>query len=104
MIYASGVVTFLSTNKKFNSKKYKRRTIALEVIREIPSEDDAPGKTVCKYVALLPRSYECKSLEDYTGKIKPFLQKSIDNIIVTVQVSHLNYASDRAVATIKKTH
>ncbi|QUW21956.1 hypothetical protein JSQ81_19655 [Sporosarcina sp. Marseille-Q4063] len=100
MIYASGVVTFLSNNKNF--KKYKRRTIALEVIEEIPAEDDSPAKTVCKYVALLPRSYECRSLEDYTGRVKPFLQKSISSIIVSVQVSHLNYASDRAVASIKK--
>lgn len=102
MIYASGVVTFLSNNKKFNSKKLKRKTIALEVVEEIPAEDDLPGKTICKYVALLPRSYECKSLEDYTGRVKPFLQKSINNVIVSVQVSHLNYANDHAVASIKK--
>jgi hypothetical protein len=102
MIYASGVVTFLTNNKKFTSKKLKRKTIALEVIEEILAEDDLPGKTICKYVALLPRSYECKSLEDYTGRVKPFLQKSISNVIVSVQVSHLNYANDHAVASIKK--
>ena len=62
MIYASGVVTFLSNNKKF--KKFKRKTIALEIIEVLPTENDSPGKTICRYVALLPRSYECKSLED----------------------------------------
>jgi hypothetical protein len=102
MIYASGVVTFLSNNKKFNSRKFKGRTIALEVIEEMPPKNGSTGKTICKYVALLPRSYECKSLEDYTGRVKPFLQKSISNVIVSVQVSHLNYASDHAVASIKK--
>ena len=102
MIYASGVVTFLSNNKKLTRKKYKSRTIALEVIEEIHSVDNSPSKTICKYVALLPRSYECRSLEDYTGRVKPFLQKSIDTTIVSVLVSHLNYASDHAVAGIKK--
>ena len=100
MIYASGVVTFLSNNKKFTSKKFKSRTIALEFIEEIHSEDVSTSKTICKYVALLPRSYECRSLEDYTGRVKPFLQKSIDTPVVSVQVSHLNYASYHAVATL----
>ena len=89
MIYASGVVTFLSSNKKFTRKKNKSRTIALEFIEEIHSVDNSASKTVCKYVALLPRSYECRSLEDYTGRVKPFLQKLIDTPIVSVQVSHL---------------
>ena len=35
MIYASGVVTFLSSNKKFTRKKNKSKTIALEFIEEI---------------------------------------------------------------------
>lgn len=100
MIYASGVVTFLSNNKKFTRKK--SRTIALEVIEVTQSVDDSVAKTICKYVVLLPRSYECKTLEDYTGKIKPFLQKSIDTPIVSVQVSHLNYASYHAKASISK--
>lgn len=102
MIYASGVVTFLSSKKKFTRKKNKSRTIALEVIEEIHSVDNSPSKTICKYVALLPRSYECRYLEDYTGKVKPFLQKLIDTPIVSVQVSHLNYASDHAKASISK--
>ena len=101
MIYASGVVTFLSTNKKVTRKKYKSRTIALEFIEEIHSVDDSTSKTICKYVALLPRSYECRYLEDYTGKVKPYLQKFIDTPIVSVQVSHLNYASYNAKASIK---
>ena len=99
MIYASGVVTFLSTNKKVPRKK--SRTIALEFIEEIHSVDDSTSKTICKYVALLPRSYECRYLEDYTGKVKPYLQKLIDSPIVSVQVSHLNYASYNAKASIK---
>ena len=101
MIYASGVVTFLSSNKKFKRKKNKSRTIALEFIEEIHSIDSS-SKTICKYVALLPRSYECRYLEDYTGRVKPFLQKLIDTPILSVQVSHLNYASYHAKASISK--
>ena len=102
MIYASGVVTFLSNNKKLTRKAFNSRTIALEFIEEIHSMDDSTSKTICKYVVLLPRSYECKTLEDYTGKIKPFLQKSIETPIVSVQVSHLNYASYHAKASFNK--
>lgn len=104
MIYASGVVTLLLNNKASDSiKKLKSRTVSLEVIEEITPADSngSTGKIICKYTAILPRSFECKTLEDYTGKIKPFLQKSIDNVIISVQVSHLNYASAKVINSNK---
>lgn len=97
MIYASGVVSFLSNNRDFKSiVNRKNKNISLEV-RERSTSQEENDKISCKFTALLPRSYECKTLEDYTGKIKPFLQQAIRTTIVSVEVSHLNYASSRAI-------
>ena len=105
MIYASGVVTFWANPKEAKKfKKFKRKTMTLELIEDAYPSDSNPitGKISCKYTAFIPRSYECKSLEDYTGKIKPHLQKSIKHTIVSVQVSHLNYLSEQAMNKMKK--
>ncbi|MCZ2258126.1 hypothetical protein [Sporosarcina sp. G11-34] len=106
MIYASGVVSFLSNNTDRKSIVNRRnRTITLEFIERIPSENNGSTseKITCKFTVLLPRSYECKTLEDYTGKIKPFLQASIKKVIVSVAISHLNYASSGATDLRKTT-
>lgn len=105
MIYASGVVTFLANEKETNTfKKFKRKTITLELMEVVFSTDSnsLTRKISCKFTAILPRSFECKSLEDYTGKIKPYLQKSIKHTIVSVQVSHLNYLSEQAINRMRK--
>lgn len=105
MIYASGVVTFLANPKEVNKfKKFKRKTITLEIIEnDFPSDNNNPIRRIsCRFTAFLPSSFECKSLEDYTGKIKPHLQKSIKHTIVSVHVSHLNYLSEQAMDRIKK--
>lgn len=94
MIYVRGVVSFLSNNKDLSSiVNLKSKNISLKILEGFyPDEsDDSPRKVACAFTASLPRSFECKSLEDYTGKVKPFLQKSIRNVIVSVEVSDLNY-------------
>ena len=105
MIYASGIVTFLSNGGNSKTlKKIKRKTITLTIVEEIFSVDDndLTSKIRCSFTAILPRSYECKSLEDYTGKIKPFLEKSVHHTVISVQVSHLNYLSYQAIESMKK--
>lgn len=105
MIYASGVVTFLTkSGEKLSIRKLKAKMITLEVIEEIlPAEhNEWTGKVIGKFTAILPRSFECRSLEDYTGKVKPFLQQSIGGVIVSVQVSHLNYLSEQAIQRLRK--
>lgn len=104
MIYASGVVTFLAGQKEVSKiKKFKSKWITLEVKKEVHLPD-ASGKLICDFTAILPKSYECRSLEDYTGKVKPFLQQEVGSIIVSVQVSHLNYLSERAILKMRKRH
>lgn len=105
MIYASGVVTILTkSGEKLPIRRLKAKMITLEVIEEIiPAEhNEWTGKVIGKFTAILPRSFECRSLEDYTGKVKPFLQQSIGSLIVSVQVSHLNYLSEQAIQRIRK--
>lgn len=100
MIYASGIVSFLLKPKPII--KMRRKKLSLEVIEGYYSEDssDSIRKVACKFTAILPRSFECKSLEDYTGKIKPYIQKETNNVIVSVEVSHLNYLSNQAMDSI----
>ena len=105
MIYARGVVSFLSNNMDpLSIVKLNKKKITLEVIRKIPLGDSSGliGKITCKFIVMLPRSYECKSLEDYTGKVKPFLQEFIKNVITSVEISHLNYSSSQAIDTKKQ--
>lgn len=96
MIYASGIVSFLL--KPEPKIKMNRKYITLEVIEGYYSEvsGDSTRKVACKFTAILPRNFKCKSLEDYTGRIKPFIEKETRNVIVSVEVSHLNYLSSRA--------
>ena len=100
LIYASGIVSFLLQPKPII--KMKRKYITLEVIKGYYSEDngDSTRKVACKFTAILPRSFDCRSLEDYTGRIKPFIQKETNNVIASVEVSHLNYLSSRAMDSI----
>lgn len=94
MIYASGVVSFLTDGKKSPGKfDFKNDVILLEVIGKNSGDCDGSAiKVICKFNALIPRSFECKSLEDYTGKIKPFLQKFIQSTVLSVEIHHLNYS------------
>ena len=100
MIYASGVVSFLLMPKPII--KMKRKYITLEVIEGYYSEvnGDSTRKIACKFTAILPKNFKCRSLEDYTGSIKPFIEKETRNVIVSVEVSHLNYLSSRAMDSL----
>lgn len=100
MIYASGVVSFLLKPKPII--KMKRKYITLQAIEGYYSEDngDSARKVACKFTVILPRNFDCRSLEDYTGRIKPFIEKETNNVIVLVEVSHLNYLSNRAMDSL----
>ena len=102
MIYASGIVSFLLMPKP--KIKMKRKYITLEVIEGYYSEinGDSTRKVACKFTAIIPKSFECRSLEDYTGRIKPFIEKETRNVILSVEVSHLNYLSSRAMDSITR--
>lgn len=107
MIYTSGVVTFLLTKKECHSlKKFKHEMITLEIREEVCAfqKNEKQMRITVDFTAILPRSYECRSLEDYTGKIKPYLQQTVKRPIVSVQISHLNYLSAQAIQTIRSKH
>lgn len=99
MIYATGYITIIIDEHTKPRKKVNRKTLKLKML-----EQEKGTKTVkIKYAftAFLPRSYECRFLEDYTGKIKPFIEKQISERIVSLQVTHLNYVSEQAMRKIK---
>ncbi len=97
MIYASGMVTFISRRKTIPKGFIRNnKTLSLKVVGqpEMVSEGtDSVMKIRCRFRALLPERIECRSLEDYTGKIKPFVQQSIKSIVMSVEIHHLNYTS-----------
>lgn len=98
MIYTSGLVTILDkSDKPFTIQRNKRKFITLKKADNTLNEE---GKVSYRFTAILPRSYECYSLEDYTGKIKPFLQDAIGRVIVSVHVTHLNYLSKQAITKL----
>lgn len=80
--------------------KYKRKTLTLEMLGEEQLEEALKIKYA--FTAFLPKSYECRFLEDYTGKIKPFIEKQIKERIVSLQVTHLNYVSEQVMQSMKK--
>lgn len=84
----------LTNAKSKRLDNFKSDTLTLEFMEDVI--DDASLKIRYRYTAFLPRSYECQTLEDYTGKIKPFIQKQVPSMIVSLQVTHLNYVSERA--------
>ena len=100
MIYASGVATLLLGQTQFKSlKKFKHQMITLDIKEEQYTRqlNEIQMRLTVDFSAILPRSYECRSLEDYTGKVKPFLQHAVNQQIISVQIKHLNYLSDRAI-------
>ncbi|AOV07656.1 hypothetical protein BI350_08980 [Sporosarcina ureilytica] len=94
MIYTTGFVTLITNAKAKRMNNFKSNTLTLEFMEDVI--DEASLKMKYRYTAFLPRSYECQTLEDYTGKIKPFIQSQIPSMIVSLQVIHLNYVSERA--------
>ncbi|KAA0965631.1 hypothetical protein FQ087_04875 [Sporosarcina sp. ANT_H38] len=96
MIYAKGIISFQSNSIPTKSKIYMKNVNVKMEILEITKRSSSTGEEqsiviTCSYIAHLNEHYECKSLEDYNGKVKPFLQKYIKNLIYRVEVHHLNY-------------
>lgn len=92
MVNAIGYVTFLTyeLNQKFSIRK-NHNVIKLHSYKEIADLYNRPAYEVtCKYSVYLPAHYECKSLEDYTGRVYPFLEHFLRNIIRT-EVHSLTY-------------
>ncbi len=105
MIYASGLATFFVSKKQFNAlMKFKHEMITLELKQgqSIDSFKETQNRLIYEFTAILPRNYECRSLEDYTGKVKPYLEESTNHKLVSVQVSHLNYLSEQAIQALRK--
>lgn len=99
MIYATGYVVIIEEPNVTFRKKIKRKYYTLNFLEEERSESSLKMKYA--YTAFLPRSYECRFLEDYTGKVKPFLEKQLSKRIVRLQVTHLNYVSEEAMNKMK---
>lgn len=97
MIYAQGVVSFLSKDTIPTSTTYlKNNRVHMEIVEIAERNPTAGGPSAfeitCRYTASLYENYACKSLEDYNGKVKPFLQEQIDCLIFRVEVHYLRYA------------
>ena len=96
MIYAEGIISFLSKDIVPTSKVYlKNNRVHMKII-EVAERHSTASSTqsfeiTCRYTASLNEEYDCRSLEDYNGKVKPFLQKQIDCLIFRVEVHYLRY-------------
>lgn len=92
MVNATGFVTFLTYH--LDPKFYINRDHNLIKISSYKTVHDLEGnpafEVTCKYSVYLPVHYECKSLEDYTGKVYPFLVRFLKNIVRT-EVHNLSY-------------
>lgn len=96
MIYAQGVISFLSKDIIPTSTTYlKNNRVHMEIVEIAERNPTADGpqafEITCRYTASLYENYACKSLEDYNGKVKPFLQEQIDCLIFRVEVHYLRY-------------
>lgn len=100
MIYATGYVTIIEASKVTRRKKVNRKYLTLAFLEE--EETATVLKVKYAYTAFLPRSYECRFLEDYTGKIKPFIEKQLSKRVVSLQVTHLNYVSEETMQKLKR--
>lgn len=100
MIYATGYITVITSVNMKSMTEFNSQNLSLEKLEE--ERGIETFKVKYAFTAFLPRSYECRFLEDYTGKIKPFIEKQISERIVSLQVTHLNYVSEQAMRKMKK--
>jgi len=96
MIYARGVISFLSKDIIPTSTTYlKNKRVHMEIVEIAERNPTASGpqavEITCRYTASLYEHYACKSLEDYNGRVKPFLQEQIGCLIFRVEVHYLRY-------------
>ena len=96
MIYVKGIISFLSNGKLPKSKIYmKNKFVSMKIIeiteRFSTTEEEQSVVITCSFTVSMDEHYACKSLEDYNGKVKPFLEKYIKSLIYRVEIHHLNY-------------
>ncbi|WP_421102905.1 hypothetical protein ACOKXV_09195 [Sporosarcina psychrophila] len=96
MIYVKGIISFQSFSKLPKSKIYmKNKFVNMKIIeiteRFSTTEEEQYVVITCSFTVSMDEDYACKSLEDYNGKVKPFLQKYIKSLIYRVEIHHLNY-------------
>lgn len=93
MVNANGFVTFLTYN--LDPKFYINRDHNLIKISSYKNVNDSEGnpayEVTCNYSVYLPVHYECRSLEDYTGKVYPFLVHFLKRNIIRTEVHNLTY-------------
>ena len=93
MINAIGIAFILSNKPEKKKKVYLNDRFALIDIFDSKDVYDSEGNPLveltCKYSIYLDEKYYCKSLEDYTGQVFPFLKEKIGKGLVR----NLNYYS-----------
>ncbi|MDZ4541633.1 cytoplasmic protein [Bacillus cereus] len=86
MINAIGIAVILSYDFNNRNKVYLNETNALIEIIESKNMIDYEGNPVieltCKYSILIDRDIDCKSLDDYAGKVFPFLSSIVGRGLV----------------------
>lgn len=100
MIYASGYVSFLISPTQAIQKRWNRKYFTLKWMAT--EQTDQGLKVKYAYKVFLRRSYECRFVEDYTGKVKPFLERHVKEHVVWLQVVGLDYISEQSIDQIKK--
>lgn len=95
MIYVTGNVTILFPLEHKIRKRWKRKVFTLE-FQSI--EQQTNGQRVnYTYTAFIEKSRECRFLEDYIGKVKPFIESQTQATVARLQVKHLNYVSEETI-------
>ncbi|ABS22205.1 cytoplasmic protein [Bacillus cytotoxicus] len=91
MINAIGLAFILSNKLEKKKRVYLNDRFALIDILESKEVYDSEGNPLveltCKYSIYLDEKYYCKSLDDYTGQVFPFLSAKVGKGLVR----NLNY-------------
>ncbi|MDZ5609506.1 cytoplasmic protein [Bacillus pseudomycoides] len=94
MINALGLA-FILSNKPEKKKVYLNDRFALIDIIESKDVYDSEGNPLveltCKYSIYLDEKYYCKSLDDYTGQVFPFLSAKIGKGLIRNLNYHFSY-------------
>ncbi|MFD1206469.1 MULTISPECIES: hypothetical protein [Sporosarcina] len=89
MIKVVGTVEFLTpkSSSHYNIRKRKARIQPVET-EQLTTRDGALSyKISAKFEILLEKDYNCKSENDYVGKVKPFLDSLIvSSLILNTQI------------------
>ncbi|PFY54905.1 cytoplasmic protein [Bacillus toyonensis] len=95
MINAIGIAVILSYDFNNKNKVYLNKSNALIEIIKSKNMIDYGGNPVieltCKYSILIDRDADCKSLDDYAGKVFPFLSSVVEIGLVRNENYHFAY-------------